>query len=440
MENDSAKTIKDQWKVDPLEGVTLNDVQQTIVDEALGNAESMRTEKQVSMELENKYSGSFGECDFVIEGLDTESLKKLLRNVYINENPKWHSERNSLVHIKIVMSRGLQTKDTDLSKAALYHDIAKFDTVSFNKAGWPTSLGHDKAGAEVAKADGCDEMVIYICAKHMVIKGWQAESEGGVLNPGTKFKIFTEAPGADNNEKAKAFWKLCVFSKMDNMSYDFDYNKLEWNNPSYDKWDEECPLKDEFKKSELVEIKAEKAPVLFTAQEIMKFGAKGPQIGQINKEISGKTKEEAFEIIKKILGNPDLTMESKRWIKTFESFRMSRINENTAEGKEMTLNIFAPVSVVVDIEDGVVTNFSGDEIEREGINSYGEKDFQEAFEPFKKAGVKVSYTPWRSEDGDDYEGSYSIDVPSLNDAIKNKKITIIVDPEDPEEYLEIKNK
>jgi hypothetical protein len=133
-------------------------------------------------------------------------------------------------------------------------------------------------------------------------------------------------------------------------------------------------------------------------------------------------------------------MESKKWIKTFESFRMSRINENTAEGKEMTLNIFAPVSVVVDIEDGVVTNFSGDEIEREGINSFGEKDFQEAFEPFEKAGVKVSYTPWRSEGGDDYEGSYSIDVPSLNDAIKNKKITIIVDPEDPEEYLEIKNK
>ena len=37
MDNDSAKTIKDQWKVDPLEGVTLNDVQKTIVDEALGN-------------------------------------------------------------------------------------------------------------------------------------------------------------------------------------------------------------------------------------------------------------------------------------------------------------------------------------------------------------------------------------------------------------------
>ena len=35
MENDSAKTIKDQWGIDPLEGVTLNEIQQTIVDEAL---------------------------------------------------------------------------------------------------------------------------------------------------------------------------------------------------------------------------------------------------------------------------------------------------------------------------------------------------------------------------------------------------------------------
>jgi mRNA interferase HigB len=38
MENDSAKTIKDQWKVDPLEGVTLNDVQKFHRDaEAVGN-------------------------------------------------------------------------------------------------------------------------------------------------------------------------------------------------------------------------------------------------------------------------------------------------------------------------------------------------------------------------------------------------------------------
>jgi hypothetical protein len=56
----------------------------------------------------------------------------------------------------------------------------------------------------------------------------------------------------------------------------------------------------------------------------MKMGAMGPQIGQINKAIVGLSREEAFEVIKQILGKPDLTMESKRWVKTFESFRKSK--------------------------------------------------------------------------------------------------------------------
>jgi hypothetical protein len=328
MKNDP-KTIQEQWGLDPLEGAQLNEVQQTLVNEALGKEESMRTEKVVSMDLENKYSGSFDRCDSLINGLNDELKKQLLRNVYINENPKWHAERNSLVHIKIVMSRGMETGDDDLITSALYHDIAKFDTVSFNKQGWPTSLGHDKAGSESAAAGGANDLVIYVCAKHMVVKGWQSSltggpSEGGELNSSTKFKIFADAPGADNNEKAKAFWKLCVFSKMDNMGNDFNADLLKWDNPSYDKWDEECPLKDQFKKLELVQIVEEKKPLAFTAQEVMKIGAMGPQIGQINKAIVGLSREEAFEVIKQILGKPDLTMESKRWVKTFESFRKSK--------------------------------------------------------------------------------------------------------------------
>ena len=97
---------------------------------------------------------------------------------------------------------------------------------------------------------------------------------------------------------------------------------MKWDSPSYDRWDEECPLANEFKKAELVEIKVEKAKPPFTAQELMAFGAKGPQIGQINGVIMGKSRPEAFEIIKLVLGNPDLQLnESRRWIKTFESFR-----------------------------------------------------------------------------------------------------------------------
>lgn len=329
---DSHDTIEQQFGVNPLEGVTLNEAQQILVDEALGKSQSIRTEKENSMTLENMYSSSFEKCDGLIGSLAPDLKKKLLRNVYINENPKWHPERNSLVHIKIVMSRGMETGDVDLITAALYHDISKFDTVSFNKAGYPTSLGHDKSGAEAAQSGGANAIVQYICAKHMVVKGWLASqtggpSEGGELNPKTRFKIFAEAPGADNNEKAKSFYKLCQFSKMDSMGKDFSAESLKWDNPTWDKWDEECPLVNEFKKADLVEVQVVKAPMAFSAAELMKFGAKGPQIGQINREITGKTKEEAFEIIKAVLGNPELTMEgftTKKWIMTYESFRQSK--------------------------------------------------------------------------------------------------------------------
>lgn len=321
MLKDDPKTIKEQWGIDPLEGVQLNDIQQTLLDESLGNAQSMRTEKSVSMELENKYKGSFDQCDSLINGLSGDLKKKLLSNVYINENPKWHPERNSLIHIKIVMSRGIETGDKDLEQAALYHDIAKFDTVSFNKEGWPTCLGHDSAGAALVS----DPMIKYICAKHMVIKGWQGASEAGELTPKTKFKIFSEAPGDDNNEKAKAFWKLCVFTKMDNMSYDFNYESLKWDNPSYDKWDEECPLKEQFKKAELVQIVEEKPKAPFTSQELMKMGAKpGPDLGKMIGAITGKTPDEAKLILSDQFGLTVEKLSNKSYIKMFEQFRNSK--------------------------------------------------------------------------------------------------------------------
>jgi hypothetical protein len=360
---DTAQSILTQFRVDPKENFVPNPAQSLLISEAeLGSVSNEELEKAITqaqdnlsmitdpkalkeetkkienlkkvaergvkslnMELENKWKSNFSEVDNLIKSLDDSSKKQLLSNVYINENPKWHPERNSLVHIKIVASRGLSTGDKDLIDSALFHDIAKFDTVSFNGQGWPTCLGHDKRGAESARAAGMNDTVVYVCANHMKVKGWVGDSEGGTLNPSTKFTMFSEAPGVDPNEKAKAFWKLVIFTKMDNMAYDFDYGKLKWDNPTYDSWDSECPLKDEYKKEELVEIKVTKqsTPMAFTAQEIMKFGAKGPQIGQINKAIVGKSKEEALQIIKDILGNQDLKLEGK-WIMTFESFRKSK--------------------------------------------------------------------------------------------------------------------
>ena len=325
--NSDPKTIKEEWSVDPLEGQTLNEDQQIIVNESLGLEKSMRTEKPISMELENRYSSLFSQCDDLIRTLEQDSLQRLLRNVYINENPKWHPERNSLVHIKIVMSRGIETGDVELVRSALYHDISKFDTVSFNKQGWPTCLGHDKSGAEVALSDGASDVIVYVCAKHMVIKGWQGVSEAGELNPSTKYKIFAEAPGETPDEKAKAFWKLCVFTNMDNMGKEFNAESLRWDNPTYERWDEECPLKDIYKKSELVEIKVEKPKPPFSSQEIIAFGVQpGPMLGKVIGATTGKTKEEALEIIKQMTGNTDLQMPitEKKWIKTFENFRSSK--------------------------------------------------------------------------------------------------------------------
>jgi hypothetical protein len=486
---DIYSTIKDQYGVDPKEGLNPNSFQQVLIAEAelgeitpetlnnsISSLESQivseqdpkmqkelqkklenlkkvaeRPKKEISMDLENKWSKNFGEVDKLIGTLDARSKSQLLTNVFINENPKWHPERNSFVHIKIVCSRGVDTKDDDLMKSALFHDIAKFDTATFNAQGWPTCLGHDKKGSESAKGAGMNDTVVYVCANHMKVKGWQGDSEGGTLNPSTKFQIFSEAPGQTPDEKAKAFYKLCVFSKMDNMAYDFDSAKLAWPNPTYEKWDEECPLKDEFKKAELVEIKVEKAKPTFTSQELMAFGAKGPQIGEINKAIVGKTKEEAFEIIKQILGNPELKMESKRWVMTFESFKKNKhakLLENVSEFSEVRLMFPGDkYTAITDmkIQDGKIV---GEDIEGV-VNSYDDTALSTCFDKFKKAGLSVLnktnsfsqedadivYSGWEVRDGEDIEGFYTIKLDPLNKAIESGKIELVKDEDGDYEVI-----
>jgi hypothetical protein len=292
--------------------------------------------------------------------LKHEEKKELLTNVYLNERGDFHPERNSLVHIKIVCSRAEEFGDEDLKQVAILHDLKKWEKVTIGTTGFPSSPGHDTAGGSLTT----DPIVKYICNKHMAIKSWNGTGEGSKdkLGDKTRFDLFQEAPGADNNEKAKVFWKLVVFTKMDDMNLDFKPEELKWDNPTFDKWDEECPLRNEYKSGEMVK-KVEAKPVSpFTSPEIMKFGAKNQQIGQINKAIVGKSREEALEIIvnivgpftttqlknygieyskmidiiEKILGksreeafqiikdiseNQDLKMESRKWIMTYESFR-----------------------------------------------------------------------------------------------------------------------
>jgi hypothetical protein len=115
---------------------------------------------------------------------------------------------------------------------------------------------------------------------------------------------------------------------------------------------------------------------------------------------------------------------------------LKEVEGYTARDKDMELvfDNFPSVTINVDIENGIVTKVNGD-IEKESIYSYDENNFATALKPFKDAGVKVDYTPWRSSEGNDYEGFFNIDASSLNNAIANKKITIKSDSEDPEDYL-----
>ena len=141
-------------------------------------------------------------------------LNSVIKYFGLNENKEYHPERNSLVHIKIVTARSIQYGDEILEKVALYHDMAKFDTVSFNPKGWPTSQGHDTAGAKLAE----DPIVKYICANHMKVKSWVSKGEGSPapLQPNTKLDVFNGTidfpnPGQNDDEKAKNFWRLVVF-------------------------------------------------------------------------------------------------------------------------------------------------------------------------------------------------------------------------------------
>jgi hypothetical protein len=115
---------------------------------------------------------------------------------------------------------------------------------------------------------------------------------------------------------------------------------------------------------------------------------------------------------------------------------LKEVEGYTAKDKDMELifDNFPSVTINVDIENGIVTKVNGD-IEKESIYSYDENNFATALKPFKDAGVKVDYTPWKSSGGDDYEGYFNIDASSLNNAITSKKITIKSDLEDPEDYL-----
>jgi HD superfamily phosphodiesterase len=102
-----------------------------------------------------------------------EGLKEL------RERPDYHPEPNAYEHVKIVTERLMLTGDPDLIMAGLFHDITKKIDAKINpKSGWPTSPGHDRGGARVARKHsdfvqsiGANiDNVFEICEQHMRIK------------------------------------------------------------------------------------------------------------------------------------------------------------------------------------------------------------------------------------------------------------------------------
>ena len=109
-----------------------------------------------------------------------------------------------------------------------------------------------------------------------------------------------------------------------------------------------------------------------------------------------------------------------------------KLNEGITDkgvDKQMSLPNFTVCTINVDIENGIVTKVNQD-IENDEVYSYRESNFEDGLKPFKNAGVKVDYTPWKTEGFYDIAGSFFIDAESLNNAIKNNKIKIISDPDD----------
>lgn len=94
-------------------------------------------------------------------------------------------------------------------------------------------------------------------------------------------------------------------------------------------------------------------------------------------------------------------------------------------GSELDLSMsrFPGFPMKVRIKDGKVAEVLAD-VEKVGFISYDDAAFEAALTPFVKAGIKVDYTPWESQGGEDFEGSVFIKKDDLNKALAEGRIVI----------------
>lgn len=149
----------------------------------------------------------------------------------LRERPDYHPEASAFEHVKIVTQRALDLPDhyefkNELIAVGLFHDIGKRVCAKPNeklteKFGFtpPTSPGHDKFGAEMARGNAefitnvlgaSVDIVEYICAQHMRIASFPNMKK-------SKKEVYF---------KETYFPELCVFHAADDMLSNFSEDSM----------------------------------------------------------------------------------------------------------------------------------------------------------------------------------------------------------------------
>lgn len=147
----------------------------------------------------------------------------------IPQSPKWHPEGNTLEHVKFIIY-GLNFKesygfisDTEyqfLTWVALFHDLGKIDTLTFDDNGNPHAYGHEyKAENYIKKFEEIIPTNINIghlhelCRKHMKAH----------LMVGDKMREFKKIRFRDEFSNERLFYLMMVFESCDSAHTLYDF-------------------------------------------------------------------------------------------------------------------------------------------------------------------------------------------------------------------------
>lgn len=111
--------------------------------------------------------------------MPSELQKRVYALKDIPQRPDFHPEGNTLKHTIMVVNRAIKSDDIDLAIAAMFHDIGKDETQTWNdKKGFYQHIGHEKVSAQLVKqykdwiesVGGNTANVFYIVKNHMRYK------------------------------------------------------------------------------------------------------------------------------------------------------------------------------------------------------------------------------------------------------------------------------